>query len=64
MAGIDSGVVRRAATIRSAIMNGDKIFSIESQKKQIYDTLMQISDWESAEDSTVIEIVSMLQNIL
>tara|TARA_A100001015_G_scaffold319969_1_gene444707 strand:+ start:1258 stop:1452 length:195 start_codon:yes stop_codon:yes gene_type:complete len=64
MAGIDSGVVRRAAAIRSAIMNGDKIISIESQKHQIYNILMQTSNWENADDSTVIEIVSMLQSIL
>eukprot|EP00944_MAST-04C_sp_MAST-4C-sp1_P002218 g2218.t1 len=64
MAGIDSGVVRRAAAIRSAIMNGDKIISIESQKNQIYDILMQTSNWENADDSTVIEIVSMLQSVL
>ena len=64
MAGIDSGVVRRAAAIRSAIMNGDKIISIESQKHQIYNILMQTSNWENADDSTVIEIVSMLQSVL
>ena len=64
MAGIDSGVVRRAAAIRSAIMNGDKIISIESQKNQIYNILMQTSNWENVDDSTVIEIVSMLQSVL
>ena len=64
MAGIDFHIVKRASKIRSSIMNGRQIESIELEKEEIYNMLLQKDDWNYASDTEVNDIVALIQNIL